>query len=192
MEKFGGVLRALSVFWCVGAILRMLVAANGYRSGSIKVHFLLLLLGVATFALGSWLRNRKKTKAAAKRIAAVKSKWWQSDYGFRLSVFMGTSWAIGAFLWQDSYDRDYSVMFGPAAAILALHAGYKYFVVGSMTPEFPYELVKDEDVEVDEGIQSLTKREPLEETLVATSEGREKSMDELIRLMNKTTETSKQ
>lgn len=183
MYKFGSVLRALSIFWCFGAIFRILIAVADSSSRSVKVHFLLLLLGLATFAIGSWLCNRKKTSTASKRVAVVKSKWWQSDYGFRLSVFIGTSWAISAFIWQDSYDRNYSTIFGPAAAMLALYFGYKHFVVGSPASVFQHEPATGNNLDNDELIHSSSEPETLNEKSSMSSADREKSMDELIRLM---------
>lgn len=134
----GTILRALSVIWFISALLRIFLGfAEPNRASDIWLGLLSVVISIAAFKFGTWLKSRPKMRPVAQQLASAKSKWWQSEFGFRLSVFSGAVWAVAAFLWQDSYDRSYSLVYGPPIAMLLTYFGYRYLVVGGEEPTEP-------------------------------------------------------
>lgn len=123
----------------------------------------------------------------AQQLASAKTKWWQSEFGFRLSVFSGAVWAVVAFLWQDDYNRSYSLVFGPSAAVLLIYFGYRYLVVGVKEPIYELTSSKSEELlaaapsEV-AAITASSMNAP-ESAVTDDSASRDRAMKELIRRM---------
>ncbi|VTU36491.1 hypothetical protein [Variovorax sp. RA8] len=172
MNKFGKLLKSICLFWCIAAVGNAVINAMVGRRANVVMHALLLAIGVVGFLLGHWLSKR----STARKVSAAKARWWQADYGFRLAVFLSASWISGSFLWQDSYERDYSVVLGPAVFLLAMYLAYRLFVAPRPEGEKRYEEVAD--VEPEEAEEVL----PIEEPQTSSAD-RERAMDDLIKRM---------
>lgn len=135
IKAIGTVLRALSAIWIAFALLRII----GGLTGIVRGNYVALgggadlLVAVATFKFGTWLKTREKGGAVAERVQVAKSAWWRANYGFRLSVFLGVVWVIVCYFRQSDYDRDLGVVFWPPIGLLFAYFGYREFVVGSPT-----------------------------------------------------------
>ncbi|WP_093129000.1 hypothetical protein [Variovorax sp. OK605] len=173
MNKFGRVLKSVCVFWCMAAVGNGVLSAIAGRPSRVMMHVLLLALGVIVFLIGSWLSKRSSERT----VRAVKARWWQSDYGFRLAIFLSISWMVGSFLWQESYDRNYSVVLGPAIFLIAMYFAYKLFVAPRPANGEGHEEILDSApaaVETDVAVQHLE----------TSSVDRQRAMDDLIKRMN--------
>jgi hypothetical protein len=187
-KAIGTFLRALSAIWIVFAVLRILAGLAGVTRGTdIALGFVGLLIAVATFKLGTWLKSRQPGPPVTQRVQSAKSAWWRADYGFRLSVFLGVVWAVGCYLWQDDYDRNLGLVFWPPIGLLLAYLGYRKFVVGSpagqqnrVEPVHP-----KEDSVSDTTVAKQSNAASQRETLIAsqTSKDRERSMNDLINKM---------
>ena len=187
-KAIGTVLRALSAIWIAFAVIRILAGLAGITRGNdIVIGLVSLLVAVATFKFGTWLKTREKGAPVVQRVKHAKSAWWRADYGFRLSVFLGVVWAIGCYFWQDDYGRDLGVVFWPPVGLLLAYFGYRKFVVGSPTaandaapPEQSMTAPSGDDSRPQQG------HEPTESGVSVsnqTSKDRERAMNELINKM---------
>lgn len=135
-KTIGTILRVISVFWIASALFRILMGLAGSgRENVVGLGFVALLIGVATFKFGTWLKNRQALPPIAQQISKAKSAWWGSEYGFRLSVFLGVSWAISAFLWQDNSERNLNFVFWPPIGLVTAYFAYRKFVIGRPATE---------------------------------------------------------
>ena len=187
-KAIGTLLRALSVIWFAFAIIRLFAELTGFTRGSdIILGIIDLLIAVATFKFGTWLKNREKGPPVRQHVQRAESAWWQAGYGFRLSVFLGVIWAIGCYFWQDDYYRDLGLVFWPPVGLLAAYFGYCKIVVGTTTKEFAAAVPTDtstsraadgprvrKEVEESQSINSISNQ---------TSKDRERAMNELINKM---------
>lgn len=185
MHKFGSTLIGFSIAWIVGVLIRMLAASMDSYGRKMEIYYVMLVFGMLMFWAGHWFRTQSKTKGVAKRIASAKSKWWGSDYGFRLSAFAAAAWAAGTLIWLDHYDRTAELVLGPVVAIFAVYFGYKHLVVGTAQTEAgPKPPVVDDMPNEDKA--ATTANTTLTETgerHAKSSADHEKAMDELIRRM---------
>lgn len=126
----GTLLRALSAVWTVFAVLRILAGLTGATRGEdLILGLAALVIAIATFKFGTWLKNRQPGPPLAQRLDRVQSGWWRAEHGFRLAVFLAGVWVVAAFLWQDEYDRNWGLLLWPPVGLLAAYYGYRRFVV---------------------------------------------------------------
>lgn len=131
----GTLLRALSAVWTVFAVLRILAGLTGATQGKdLILGLAALAIAIATFKFGTWLKNRQPGPPLTQRLNKVQSDWWSADYGFRLVVFLAGVWVVGAFFWQDEYDRNLGLVLWPPVGLLAAYYGYRRFVVANAEP----------------------------------------------------------
>lgn len=173
MNKFGKLLKTICLFWCIAAVGNAVINAMAGRRANVMVHALLLGVGFVGFMLGHWLSKR----STARKVSAAQAWWWQADHGLRLAVFLSASWIVGSFLWQDSYDRDYSLVLGPAGFLLAMYLAYRLFVAPRSMSERWREEAADPEPET-------TEREAATEEPQTSSADRQRAMDDLIKRMN--------
>lgn len=172
MNKFARVLKSISIFWCVAALGNAVLSAMVGRQSRVMTHVVLLAIGFAVLLLAHWLGKR----SAARKVSAVKARWWQSDYGFRLAILISVSWIVGSFLWQDSYDRNYSIVLGPGVFMLAMYFAHKLFVAPRPLSEERREEAADQVLEAVETSFAV-------EEVQTSSADRERAMDDLIKQM---------
>jgi hypothetical protein len=188
IKAIGTVLRALSVIWFAFAAFRMLAGLIGITRGTdIIIGIVGLAIAIATFQLGTWLKNRERSTSVSQRIQRAKSAWWRADYGFRLSVFLSVVWAIACYFWQDDYDRDLSIVFWPSIGMLTAYLGYRKFVVVrpaevEKTMQDKHTMVPpaEDDFQVRQ-VEAVT--DPTDLLLNQTSKERERAMNDLINKM---------
>jgi len=188
IKAIGTVLRALSAIWIAFAVLRILAGLTGITRGNdIVIGIVGLLVAVATFKFGTWLKTREKGEPVAQRVANAKSAWWRADYGFRLSVFLGVVWAIGCYFWQDDYGRDLGIVFWPPVGLLLAYFGYRKFVVGAPTRANAAEPLEQSITAPAEDESRPQQRHARTDSAVSlsnqTSKDRERAMNELINKM---------
>jgi hypothetical protein len=82
-----------------------------------------VFLCIAAGYVGSRLASRPKENLAdAKRaLQPMVRPWWTLDSRLRLAIVVSSVWIVAAYFMQDEYDKNMSVVFIPAVALLALH-----------------------------------------------------------------------
>lgn len=185
----GTIFRTLSVIWFISALVRIFIGfVEPHRTSDIWLGLLSAVISIATFKFGTWLKNRSKMRPLAQQLASAKSKWWQSEFGFRLSVFSGAVWAVAAFFWQGSYDRSYSLVFGPPFAVLLIYLGYRYLVVGAKEPIEGLTSTESEGLLVvapsEAAAITVSSMNALEPAVPDDSASRDRAMKELVRRMS--------
>lgn len=128
---FGTALRVIAAIWILNGLAGIVLSfmETGPGRTSFFKGVITVLLGWGLFRFGTWLKNHRKG-AIAQRIANTRSAWWAADYGFRLSIFIGVLWIIGAYIWQERYSRDLGVVFTPPIVLIMAYFAYRKFVIG--------------------------------------------------------------
>lgn len=82
-----------------------------------------LVLCVSAGLIGASLASRPKQHLSntQRMLQPVTRPWWTLDRRLRLIIIASLVWISGAYLIQETYDKDMGVVFIPAFAALALH-----------------------------------------------------------------------
>lgn len=183
-QTIGALIYRLSFLWFLFGFVRLLFSF-GHRARDGDTLWALgdLGLAVGAYHFGRWLRDRTESRPVRAQAALVREGWWQASYGFRLTVFAGAVWLIGAFLLQDSYDRQWSTIVVPPLAALAVYFGYRMFVDGGEPKRAAFESHPEE---VRAGKSSLVQRDgaataPEKPDSHDSPRERQARMDELIK-----------
>jgi hypothetical protein len=128
--KFFGFLRAISLVWCFSSVVRALLAMGKSDTFGLRIHLVLLIAGGIVFALATFARNRWGAHGARSIVASTKASWWRASFAFRTCAFISVAWATAAYLWQDDYGREYTLVFGPPLGLLVAYGLFNLVVVG--------------------------------------------------------------
>ena len=128
--KFFGILRALSLVWCFSSVVRILLAMGKSDTFGFRIHLLLLVAGGVVFALATFARNRWGAHNVGSIATSMKASWWQASFAFRVCAFLSVAWAGVAYLWQEDYGRDYTLVLGPSLGLLVTYSLFRLLVIG--------------------------------------------------------------
>lgn len=128
MVRVAQAFKFIALFWCAGAVIRMLLALSREDAQAIKVHFVLLVAGVLVYWVAAMLA-KPHIEGKAGAIATVKTRWWGASFAFRFAMFLAGAWLIAAWLAQDSYDRDWNWILGPAIGIMVAYWAFSTLVI---------------------------------------------------------------
>lgn len=125
----------------LGCIFLMAFVFSG--SGIYPKGPLLLFVAIGAGVFVAKLADRPKaTIEGASR--PLRTSWWRLDQRLRMCFLTSLIWGIGAYSFQDTYDRDLRWVFVPPLCLMALYFGHRYLVAP------PARLTESEESPVDQ------------------------------------------
>jgi hypothetical protein len=182
MEFIGraaALVKVVCLFWSVAAGIRVILALFGGSTSSLKVHFGLFAMGIIFYWGASVVHKSVNSKLKSAAVATLRSRWWGATFGFRLTTAMAVGWIVASWTFQESYDRNWNWIAGPAIGLLVAYWTLTSLVISKDSSLNAPALA--EDIK-DETIPATAQAKPIDRS-EETPAGRARALDELIKRM---------
>ena len=182
MEFIGraaALVKVVSLVWSVAAGIRVILTLFGGSTSALKVHFGLFAIGMLLYWGASVVQKSVNSKRKSAAVAALRSRWWGATFGFRLTTALAVGWIVASWTFQESYDRNWNWIAGPAIGVWVAYWTLTSLVISKGSPlNAP---AQAQDIK-DETIPATTQAKPIDQPEETVAD-RARALDELIKRM---------